>query len=202
VVVVVDVVVVVVVGVVVVVDVVVVDVVVVEVLDVVVVVVDDVGVVVTFGSHGTGAVVVVPAPGQPGRVSVPYKAIPMERSPRMSPMAMTHRSPAASWAGVGGHGNAAAAAWALPPKLLQFGMTVPSSIVHCGPPPGGGPVGLSVGGPRVPFFIVMLTGPNVPVLDVGFVMMAEQLTGTLLPAKIICGCDESLLHSSWDAVVA
>jgi hypothetical protein len=164
----------------------------------VVVVVD---VVVAFGSQGTGAVVVVPAPGQAGRVSVPYRAMPTERSPRMSPMAITHRSPMASWAGVGGHGKAAAAVWGLPPKLLQPAMTVPSSMVHWGPPAGGGPVGLSVGGPRVPIFIVMLTGPNVPVLDVGWVTMAEQLTGTSLPEKIIWGCDASVLHSSCDAVV-
>lgn len=62
--------------------------------------VEDEVVVVTW--HGIGAVVV--ALGQGASCSLPNRIAPMARSPRMSPMASTHWSPAAIWADVGGHG--------------------------------------------------------------------------------------------------
>jgi hypothetical protein len=48
-----------------------------------------------------------------GTVSVPKRTIPMARSPAASPMASTQVSTAASWVGVGGHGNRAASVFPL-----------------------------------------------------------------------------------------
>jgi len=137
---------------------------VVGVVDVVVVDVEDTGV------QGVGAVVVVL--GQSGRVSDPYRAAPMARSPRMSPTAMTHETPAACWAVVGGQGKLAASVLPLP-DVVHPGMVVLSSRVHVGVPAAGGPV--------VPAFIVIWTGPNTPLALVELSTTAVQLTGTSLP---------------------
>jgi hypothetical protein len=74
------------------------------------------------GSHGTGAVVVVVLL-HGGRVSLPKRRAPTARSPRTSPTASTHITPAACWAGVGGQGNAAASV-ASTPEVVQPGIVV------------------------------------------------------------------------------
>ncbi len=160
-----------------------------------------VGVVEVGGVVVGGVVVLAPVVVDVGSVSLPKRTVPMARSPTVSPMASTQSSPAATCAGVGGHGYSSASV-AATPEVVQPGIVdvvvgeVVLSSTHVGAKP-------DTGGPVTPETIVCdpVKSPEVFLaLEIVVRASAVQLTGMYCPKNEITGWLGSLLHCTMEAV--